>query len=79
MIDRETLDQGWRWRLAPWLEVAGPGINLVTNPARGPLALIDVVILLDGLVRLCVIAVERGPAGSLFGLALVPLYRRRLR
>jgi hypothetical protein len=58
------------------IEVFGAGVNLLLDPAQNAWGLVDVAVLLDGAVRLLAAAVQRGPVGSVFGLPLVPLYRR---
>jgi hypothetical protein len=60
-------------------EALGGAINLVDRPGEGPLWLLDLLFLIEGLTRL-VIGLARGRAvGSLLGWPFRPLYRRWVR
>lgn len=70
----------WFTLMGAGAEVLGSTVNLGgTTAAASPLMVaLDAVFLLDGLGRLVLAAVRRGPVGSVFGWLIAPLLEPRL-
>lgn len=62
--------------LCALVEAFGGAVNLVGRPSEGPVRLLDLYFLAEGLVRLALVLGRGRAVGSIFGLPFLPLYRR---
>jgi hypothetical protein len=62
--------------LCALIEAIGGAVNLTQRPAEGPERLLDLLFLVEGLVRLGLVVGRGRAVGSVLGLPFLPLYRR---